>query len=63
VLDRLAVCSEQDARRLDSTLLVIARTGPHAGWIGETAERLIRGCSLPMLFVPEEISSQLPVTR
>lgn len=34
--------------------LMIVATGRHhgAGWFGDTAERLVRHCALPMLFVP-----------
>jgi len=37
-----------------ASLMVIA-TGRHhgAGWFGDTAERLVRNCALPMLFVPD----------
>jgi len=34
--------------------LVVVATGRHhgGGWFGDTAERLVRACALPMLFVP-----------
>ncbi len=37
----------------DASLMVVA-IGRHQGgsWFGDTAERLVRSCSLPMLFVP-----------
>jgi nucleotide-binding universal stress UspA family protein len=37
----------------DASLMVVA-IGRHHGssWFGDTAERLVRSCSLPMLFVP-----------
>jgi len=37
----------------NASLMVVA-TGRHhgTGWFGDTAERLVRNCALPMLFVP-----------
>jgi nucleotide-binding universal stress UspA family protein len=37
----------------EASLMVVA-TGRHhgTGWFGDTAERLVRNCALPMLFVP-----------
>jgi nucleotide-binding universal stress UspA family protein len=37
----------------DATLMVVG-VNPHdeAGWFGDATERLVRGCPLPMLFVP-----------
>ncbi|MDO8835888.1 MAG: hypothetical protein Q7V01_09835, partial [Vicinamibacterales bacterium] len=37
----------------DATLMAVA-IGPHHGgaWFGDAAERLVRQCRLPMLFVP-----------
>jgi len=52
LLEPLDVCRAADAERLNATLLVIPRSPLAAGWLGETPERLIRGCALPMLFVP-----------
>jgi nucleotide-binding universal stress UspA family protein len=54
VVDHLSACTEEDARRSSSTLLAIARTAHATAWFGEAAERLIRSCAVPMLFVPEE---------
>jgi len=36
-----------------ATLMVVA-VGPHHGsaWFGDVADRLVRSCQLPMLFVP-----------
>jgi nucleotide-binding universal stress UspA family protein len=37
----------------DASLMVVAIGRHHGGsWFGDTAERLVRSCSLPMLFVP-----------
>ncbi len=37
----------------DASLMAVAVGGaPGAGWFGESAERLVRQCELPMLFVP-----------
>jgi nucleotide-binding universal stress UspA family protein len=54
LLGPLEVCRVADAERLDATLIVIPKSPHAAGWLGETPERLVRGCSLPMLFVPSE---------
>jgi nucleotide-binding universal stress UspA family protein len=37
----------------DASLMVVAIGRHHGGsWFGDTAERLVRSCALPMLFVP-----------
>jgi nucleotide-binding universal stress UspA family protein len=36
-----------------ASLMVVAAGRQHGhGWFGDTAERLVRNCALPMLFVP-----------
>jgi nucleotide-binding universal stress UspA family protein len=54
LLEPLEACHAADAERLNATLLAIPRSPHAAGWLGETPERLIRSCALPMLFVPGE---------
>lgn len=39
----------------DASVMVVAIGRRHEGaWFGDTAERLVRSCSLPMLFVPDQ---------
>lgn len=52
VVEELSTCGEDDVRRRAGSLLVVARAG-QPGSFGEAAERLVRTCELPMLFVPE----------
>ncbi len=49
-----AVSSLDDLTCDPNASLVIVATGRHhgTGWFGDTAERLVRNCALPMLFVP-----------
>jgi nucleotide-binding universal stress UspA family protein len=51
VADQAATCQEDLAREREASLLVIASQA-RAGWLGASAERLVRSCALPMLFVP-----------
>jgi len=51
VADEAIACQEDLARERAASLLVIARDA-RAGWFGASAERLVRSCALPMLFVP-----------
>jgi nucleotide-binding universal stress UspA family protein len=53
LIETLDACKAADAERLRATLLAVPRLPHAAGWLGETPERLIRSCTLPMLFVPE----------
>ncbi len=52
VAERAAACEEDLVREREATLLVIAHSPGGGGWFGTPAERLIRSCTLPMLFVP-----------
>ncbi|MBP1633621.1 MAG: Universal stress protein [Acidobacteria bacterium] len=47
VADAIATCERDLARHREATLIVVARHGR------DTAERWLRSCTLPMLFVPE----------
>lgn len=48
VADEVAACEGDLARRRDATLIVVARHDR-----ADAAERWLRSCTLPMLFVPE----------
>jgi len=51
--ETVASCEQDLVRERDATLLVIAETSTvRTGWFGTAAEKLIRSCALPMLFVP-----------
>ncbi len=51
--ERAAACEEDLVRERGATLLVIAgEPAKHGRWFGTTAEKLVRSCALPMLFVP-----------
>jgi nucleotide-binding universal stress UspA family protein len=53
VAEQAASCEQDLARERDATLLVVAGMGiVRSGWFGTSAEKLIRSCALPMLFVP-----------
>jgi nucleotide-binding universal stress UspA family protein len=49
-----AVSSLDDLKCDPSASLMVVATGRHpgTGWFGDAAERLVRNCQLPMLFVP-----------
>jgi len=49
-----AVSSLDDLTCDPNASLMVVATGRHhgTGWFGDTAERLVRNCALPMLFVP-----------
>ena len=49
-----AVSSLDELRCDPHASLMVVATGRHhgGGWFGDTAERLVRTCALPMLFVP-----------
>jgi nucleotide-binding universal stress UspA family protein len=49
-----AVSSLEGLKCDPSASLMVVTTGRHhgTGWFGDTAERLVRNCELPMLFVP-----------
>jgi nucleotide-binding universal stress UspA family protein len=49
-----AVSSLDDLKCDPGASLMVVATGRHhfPGWFGDTAERLVRNCALPMLFVP-----------
>jgi nucleotide-binding universal stress UspA family protein len=50
-----AVSSLNDLKCDPVASLMVVATGRHhggGGWFGDTAERLVRSCALPMLFVP-----------
>jgi len=49
-----AVSSLDDLKCDPAASLMVVATGRHhgGGWFGDTAERLVRNCQLPMLFVP-----------
>lgn len=49
-----AISSLDDLTCDANASLMIVATGRHhgTGWFGDTAERLVRNCALPMLFVP-----------
>jgi nucleotide-binding universal stress UspA family protein len=49
-----AVSSLDDLKCDPEATMMVVTTGRHhgGGWFGETAERLVRNCALPMLFVP-----------
>ena len=50
-----SVSSLDDLKCDPGASLMVVATGRHhgAGWFGDTAERLVRTCALPMLFVPD----------
>jgi len=50
-----AVSSLDDLTCDPGASLMVVSTGRHdgGGWFGDTAERLLRTCALPMLFVPD----------
>ena len=53
VAERAASCEQEVAREREATLLVVpAATAGRRGWFGTSAEKVIRSCTLPMLFVP-----------
>ncbi len=52
VAERTATCEEDLVREREATLLVVARSMLAPGWFGARVERLVRSCTLPMLFVP-----------
>ncbi len=53
VAEQAASCEQDLVRERNATLLVVAGTSTvRTGWFGPSAERLIRSCTLPMLFVP-----------
>lgn len=54
ILDELTMCRASDAAARGATLLVVAKPTRTASWMGEAPERLIRECTLPMVFVPSE---------
>ena len=49
-----AVSSLDDLKCDPGASLMVVATGRHhdTGWFGDAAERLVRNCALPMLFVP-----------
>ncbi len=47
-----ATCEADIAREREATLMVIAKRPRAAGWVGAPEERLLRLCTLSMLFVP-----------
>jgi nucleotide-binding universal stress UspA family protein len=49
-----AVASLDDLRCDPAASMMVVATGRHhgGGWFGDTGERLVRTCALPMLFVP-----------
>jgi nucleotide-binding universal stress UspA family protein len=49
-----SVASLDDLKCDPAASLMVVATGRHhgAGWFGDIAERLVRSCALPMLFVP-----------
>jgi hypothetical protein len=51
VAEKTASCEADLAREREATLIVVAR-GAESGGSREAAERWIRSCPLPMLFVP-----------
>lgn len=53
-VERLTECSEEAAAARHASLVAIGVPGASGGRLPEVAERLIRGCRLPMLFVPEK---------
>lgn len=52
-VERLTRCSEEMAMRRDASLVAVGVPGPSGGTFSDDAEKLIRTCRLPMLFVPE----------
>jgi nucleotide-binding universal stress UspA family protein len=52
VADRLATCEADVANARHATLMVVPRAPAHGAASGHTAERWLRSCTLPMLFVP-----------
>jgi nucleotide-binding universal stress UspA family protein len=53
VAEQAATCEQDVAREREATLMVIP-TEAGAGWLTNSAERLVRICTLPMLFVPNQ---------
>jgi nucleotide-binding universal stress UspA family protein len=52
-----AVACEADlAREQAATMMVVAKRAGGSTWFGDSAERLLRSCTLPMLFVPADRS-------
>lgn len=47
-----ARCEADLARDRRVSLVVVAKPAVLGGWFGESAERMLRNCKLPMLFVP-----------
>lgn len=54
VLERALACEEDLVREREASLLVIARSAPGKPWVDTRAERLLRVCTLPLLFVPDQ---------
>ncbi len=61
LVEHLPACTEEEARRRACTLIVVARSGQAESSV--TAERLVRSCELPMLFVPEGTGAARTDTR
>ena len=53
-VERLTHCTEESAARREASLLVTSVPAHPGGRLSDIAERLIRTCRVPMLFVPEE---------
>ncbi len=52
-VERLTHCTQESAMRREASLLVTSVPAHPGGRLSEIAERLVRTCSVPMLFVPE----------
>jgi hypothetical protein len=50
--DQSVACELDLARQRGASLMVLAREPNARGGFGDAAERLVRSCELPMLFVP-----------
>lgn len=53
VVERLTRCREEMAVQREASLVAVDVPGQSGGPLSEAAERLIRTCQLPMLFVPQ----------
>jgi hypothetical protein len=47
-----ARCEADLALDRAASLVVVAKPTQAGGWFGDSAERMLRSCTLPMLFVP-----------
>ncbi len=54
VSEQVLACQEDLVRQRDASLLVVPRRAPGEAWVNSRAERMLRSCTLPMLFVPDE---------